>query len=224
MLRSALLAAALLISGEAQPCEPWTASERAGGAPPRATRAARLVPSTPSPTVFLGDSLIAGWPEEQRRLVFPAGSVNAGVGGDGIQNLLHRIEVSLPPGSAYQNAVLLIGTNNLPAKTSDEILCGIEQAVRAVQGRAPGVKVFVLEIPPRGRQMERFRDRILAVNRGLAERLPRLGNVRLVPVFERLEQACAGTTDCPKYRDMLHFTKEGYEVLTEALRRAAGEE
>ncbi len=172
-----------------------------------------------TPTIFMGDSLVAGWPEAARQLVFPSGSINFGANGDRTANLLWRIQQAIPDGAQFENVVLLVGTNDLGGKTSEQIVCAIESLVREVQRRSSGARIFVLEIPPRGPGLARFSERIELINRALPSRLGALG-AKVVPIHAELLRRSAAEGSEAFFRDRLHFTPAGYDVLTQALRDA----
>lgn len=219
MVRSMVLAAAaLMMAGGADACEPLADEERRGGYSTRVVRLLRDLPTMTTPTIFLGDSLIAGWPDDQRARIFPDGSINFGAGGDQIEHVMWRIRRAIPEGASYKTATLLIGTNNLRTMVSNQILCGIEALVDELRRRSPGVQIYVLEIPPRGPGLAQFHARIAAVNRALPSRLEPKG-ATVVPIHAELLRRSAVEGPETFFRDGLHFTPAGYAVLTEALRR-----
>src|SRR4029077_7959156 len=78
--------------------------------------------------LFLGDSITQGWRGAQKtwdRFYVPRKAANFGIGGDRTQHVLWRIQNGELKGIEPKVAVLMIGTNNAGANTSDEITQGI---------------------------------------------------------------------------------------------------
>jgi len=101
--------------------------------------------------VFLGDSITSRWPQELLEKHFGAyRPVNLGVGGDRVQNVIWRLQRTPLEATPLKALVLLIGTNNAGAFTSEEIAGGIQKLVKMVEEKAPEAKVLVLGVFPRG--------------------------------------------------------------------------
>jgi lysophospholipase L1-like esterase len=101
--------------------------------------------------VFLGDSITSRWPQELLEKHFGAyRPVNLGVGGDRVQNVIWRLQRTPLEATPLKALVLLIGTNNSGAFTSEEIAGGIQKLVKMVEEMAPEAKVLVLGVFPRG--------------------------------------------------------------------------
>jgi len=101
--------------------------------------------------VFLGDSITSRWPQELLEKHFGAyRPVNLGVGGDRVQNVIWRLQRTPLEATPLKALVLLIGTNNSGAFTSEEIAGGIQKLVKMVEEKAPEAKVLILGVFPRG--------------------------------------------------------------------------
>ncbi|MCA1809311.1 MAG: GDSL-type esterase/lipase family protein [Lentisphaerae bacterium] len=102
--------------------------------------------------VLIGDSITQRWPADL--LAHRYGKyrpVNLGVGGDWIQNALWRVINGVLDQAPPRVAVLLIGTNNLSnGYPPEEVVRGIDHLVQVLRGKAPGCKVLILGILPRG--------------------------------------------------------------------------
>jgi hypothetical protein len=84
--------------------------------------------------VFLGDSITSRWPQELLEKHFGAyRPVNLGVGGDRVQNVIWRLQRTPLEATPLKALVLLIGTNNAGAFTSEEIAGGIQKLVKMVE-------------------------------------------------------------------------------------------
>ena len=121
--------------------------------------------------VFIGDSITARWPAELLKEKFGAfRPANLGMGGDGIQNVLWRLQNGITDKIHPKVIVLLIGTNNITAgQTPDEIAQGIGSLLKAIQGKAPASKILLLGILPRGESIkEASNEKIRQTNAKLA--------------------------------------------------------
>jgi lysophospholipase L1-like esterase len=106
--------------------------------------------------VFFGDSITKGW--DRHPGVFNSAfgryqAANFGLGGDGTQHLLWRIENGEMSGFTPKVAVVLIGTNNSSARKNnppEEVAAGIRKIVTAILNRSPRTNVLLLGIFPRG--------------------------------------------------------------------------
>ena len=75
------------------------------------------------------------------------GTLNFGIGGDRIQNILWRIKHGELP-SNLQVAVIHCGTNNIDHNTPEDISNGLTLVVHAILERKPNADVIVTWILP----------------------------------------------------------------------------
>ena len=103
--------------------------------------------------VFLGDSITDGWTGEGRAAwesdFAPLGAAAFGVGGDGTQHLLWRLEHGALGNLDPKAFVLLIGTNNAWAATPGEIVAGVRAIVAHLQAARPRAGILLLGLLPR---------------------------------------------------------------------------
>ncbi len=163
------------------------------------------------PAVLLGDSLVAGWPGTLHPRLLPAGAVNLGAGGDTTANLLWRLRRALGPGMWMREALLLVGTNDLPLRSGELIAGGVGAAAAAVLEAAPRVCLTVIGLLPRRDGRADFDAAVRDANRRLAAGLP--PGVRFVDAYDRLRAACPATGACALYKDTVHLTRDGYTLL-----------
>lgn len=110
----------------------------------------------PCDVELIGDSITQNWERGgQKAWQDHFGSLktlNFGVYGDEIQNVLWRISQGQLEGVKPKVAIVLIGTNNSNGhdNTAQEIVEGIQAIVNEIHKRQPGTKVLVLGIFPRG--------------------------------------------------------------------------
>ena len=84
--------------------------------------------------VVIGDSIVAGlrrYPTVWRNFILQYKTVNLGIGGDRIENLLWRInDVMLP--KSIRSVVIHCGTNNTNTRGSDEISVDVATIARSI--------------------------------------------------------------------------------------------
>lgn len=191
-------AAALLLPGYAPPAprtdppyEPWMLD-----------RLATLRRQDPH-AVMLGDSLVAAWPPDQQRRLFPGGVVNLGAGGDRTENVLWRVGQAFHPGMRLRHALVLAGANDLHLHPPGDIADALAAIAAAIQANAPDAAVTVIGVLPR-RDPRAFAAAIADVNR----RLRALPGIRY---------ADPGAFPGDAYKDTVHLTPAGYALLTSAV-------
>jgi lysophospholipase L1-like esterase len=162
--------------------------------------------------ILLGDSLIAGWPEEDWRQVLPAGAVNFGAGGDTSGNLLWRVRQAFAPGMRLHEALLLVGTNDVATERPEAIAGMIATIVVTVERAAPDVCMTVVGLLPRRDGRADLEAKIAAVNRRLATLAS--SRVRVVDAYAMLRASCPGAGPCDLYKDKIHLAPAGYDRLT----------
>lgn len=168
--------------------------------------------------ILMGDSLVAAWPKDLSGSLFEGEVVNFGAGGDKTNNLLWRVRNAFGPGMRLSSALILVGTNDLPKRSAEGIAASIGQILSEVQAAAPKACVTVVALLPRRDGGVAFSTKIREVN----ERLFRLVSprVRVVDPSAPLLERCPATSSCDLYKDPVHLTRAGYEVLTSFVRTA----
>ncbi len=90
--------------------------------------------------LWLGDSITDNWNSAKgtyRKLFPDAKSANFGIGGDGTQHLLWRLQNGELDGISPKVAVVLIGTNNVQWHQSAQIATAIEKIVQTIRDKCP---------------------------------------------------------------------------------------
>lgn len=166
--------------------------------------------------VFLGDSLTRRWEDYEKvwdkyfAKYYPA---NFGVGADCIQNVKWRVLNQELDGIAPRVLILLIGTNNLPTNTVEEIVSGIEELVEIIRRKLPNTKLLLLGLLPRNPDDQGidYNSRIAEINRKLkiycADH-----QVRFAEISGVLPQT-DGKVDASVMPDGLHLNENGYELI-----------
>jgi lysophospholipase L1-like esterase len=183
--------------------------------------------------VLIGDSLLAGW-RTDLPAAFPATAVyDFAVGGDRVPNVLWRIDNTDLRGLRPSAAALLIGTNDLAAGTpACAVAAGIEVIVGRLRAMWPQTPVFVLTIPPRGRDFHELDDGRSEVNAATLSLGSRFENVHPVAIDDDAFTCGRYRSPLPAERqscdiyadDNLHFSTKGYTVLARILADAIGKD
>jgi beta-glucosidase len=106
--------------------------------------------------LMVGDSITHGWENSGKEVwakyYGSRNAVNLGIGGDGTQHVLWRLENGEIDNIHPKLAVLLIGTNNSGGDkyTAEQIADGIKAIVCKLRTKLPETKVLILAIFPRG--------------------------------------------------------------------------
>ena len=75
-------------------------------------------------------------------------TVNLGIGGDQIENVLWHInDIVLP--KSIRSIVIHCGTNNIDTSSSDEISVGVVTIARSIFHRYPNIEIIVSGLLPR---------------------------------------------------------------------------
>ncbi|AGA29034.1 platelet-activating factor acetylhydrolase IB subunit [Singulisphaera acidiphila] len=175
--------------------------------------------------LFLGDSITNGWGghdnngagpiEVWERHFAPRNAANFGIGGDRTQHVLWRIENGEVDGISPKVVILMIGTNNTGANTSDEIAEGIEAIVKSLRQRLSTTKILLLAVFPRGEKPGPIREKLAAVN----DRIAKLDDGQMVkyldigPKFLNED----GTISKEIMPDSLHLKRKGYRIWADAI-------
>jgi len=171
-----------------------------------------LRPSSPMDLVLIGDSLVQEWSVVRWQLAGRS-VYNVGVSGDKTQHAIWRLQNLLPLRTRPQATVILIGTNNLASNDKPcAVVAGIEAVAKGAERAWPGIRIYIIEIPPRGLKWQ-FKDSERREINTLIELRARAEG--WVPVNVDDEISCKYQQPCENYKaDLLHLTEKGYIELT----------
>ena len=172
--------------------------------------------------VFLGDSITQAWAGNAtwRRYYEPRRAVNLGIGGERTEELLWRLDHGALHGLDPEVIVILIGTNNLPDCSAEQVAGGVSAVVDRVRALSPRARILLLAIFPRGAirgldaPSQAAWPRVEAANR-LIHRLAAEG-VRVLDIGPSFLDA-RGEIPRPMMPDFLHLSPLGYETWAEAM-------
>jgi lysophospholipase L1-like esterase len=199
--------------------------------PARHAAAVALMKARQPEIVMLGDSIMHFWggdpsgepvggrrtaPEVWDRLFAARRVVNLGYGWDRTENVLWRLRHGEFEQVSPKVVVLMIGTNNVPMNTPDEIAAGVSAICDEIHQRSPASRILLLGIFPRGEKPDANRAAIEAVNQRLATLDGRGGVVTYLDIGDRFLAADRSISKDVMY-DFLHPTAKGYEIWSAAM-------
>ena len=182
--------------------------------------------------VLIGDSITQNWAgagrsvggpgsTARKRWLDPLGPVlNAGIAGDRTQHVLWRLKEGMLAGCPAKFIVVMIGTNNLPEDSAEEIVLGVEAILLELRVQLPEATVLLLGCPPRGTtRADPLREKSRALNSLLTggDRGPKVRWLDVTPLLVDEEGENRGGRMAS---DGVHLSAAGYEVLGEVIRDA----
>ena len=96
-------------------------------------------------TIIIGDSIAAGlnrYGGVCTKYLEPLKTLNCGIGGDRVQNVLWRSQ-NLPVISSLKNVVILCGTNNLLQNLPEDIADGIVEIAQTFQSSYNSINIAI---------------------------------------------------------------------------------
>jgi len=174
---------------------------------------------TNADVIFLGDSITQQW-EDQGVTIWEQyfgdiNPVNMGFSGDKTQNLLWRINNGALDNVAPKTVFLLIGTNNSPFNTAEEIIAGIKANINAIHNKLPEAKITLLSIFPRDKVSDSKMQVIAAVNEQLLTEIT-VDYVNHLNLTEHFVDS-SGNTLKEYMPDGLHLSELGYQVWADGI-------
>jgi len=181
--------------------------------------------------VLIGDSLVQGWGGPGRSVAAPGAAHweeifggrragNLGIAGDRVKHVLWRLDHGALDGLDPRFVLLHVGTNDLadglsPSETAEGVLA----VAREIRARAPGARLLLHGLLPRGAdESDPLQAAVRATNSLLAQRVAELG-----PGAEVLDPAATFTDAAGALRadlydaDTLHLSPAGYAAWGRAL-------
>lgn len=185
----------------------------------------RLIKTSGTQLVFIGDSITDSWRADPQREIFEDyfgkyRPYNIGISADETQHVLWRIQHGEIDGLSPKLVVLMIGTNNLananrmsPRETAD----GVAAVVAAIRSKLPASKILLLGIFPRAnRADDPLRVAVNATNRLIAP----LQDGRTV-FYRDIGSSFLGTDGALSGEimpDYLHPNAKGYQIWADAIK------
>ncbi|MDR3621434.1 MAG: platelet-activating factor acetylhydrolase IB subunit [Paludisphaera borealis] len=167
--------------------------------------------------LFLGDSITQGWGgnETWKKHYTPRHAANFGIGGDGTQHVLWRVENGEIDGIKPRVIVMMIGTNNAGGSSADEIAAGNKAIVKQLRKRLPETKILLLGVFPRSEKPDDTRAKLKAVNEKIAK-LDDGDKVHYLDIGSKFLRE-DGTISADIMPDFLHLSPKGYAIWADAI-------
>ena len=169
--------------------------------------------------VVIGDSIMHFWGGDEITKVkrgpdswasLSGESLNMGCGYDRTENVLWRIHHGELDNLTADKIIIMIGTNNIPPKcTDEEIVAGIKAIIEAVQSRRPEAEVKLMGLFPR-RDRE---DRIKTLNKSV-KALAKEMNIEFADPGKKLLGRDGKIVES-NFTDGLHPSAQGYKLIAE---------
>jgi lysophospholipase L1-like esterase len=170
--------------------------------------------------IFDGDSITDRW-ESTGLKVWQAHFADrhpfdAGIGADGIQHALWRLDHGETAGLDPKLIVLMIGTNNIQQYSSEQVAEGIKALVADYQKHFPQAHILLLGIFPRAQlPTDPLRAKLAQANQIIAK-LDDGKTVTFLDITAKFLQP-DGSISKDMMPDFLHPTEKGYEIWAEAI-------
>lgn len=168
--------------------------------------------------LFLGDSITQGWLGNRDLWEKSFGAyqpANFGVGGDGTQHLLWRIQNGELDGIDPKVVVLMIGTNNTNWHDAKATTRGVQRILETIHEKLPSTRILLLGALPRGEKPNAYRAKNEQLNASLRETEDGKKLVFLDMGARFVEPD--GTINKEIMPDYLHLSRAGYEIWAESM-------
>jgi platelet-activating factor acetylhydrolase IB subunit beta/gamma len=187
---------------------------------------------TPTDILLLGDSITQHWGGDvvDHGPIRAAWSnhfgkrsmINAGIGGDRIENVLWRIEHGTLAGANPRTVVLLIGVNNTPLMASgvppSSVAEGIRLAALRIRELCPNSQVVIVHILPFGKPTDANSGHARTINEALvAMHLEEDPHIHLLDASPGMRDADGMVKPGILAPDHLHLAEAGYEAYAQQL-------
>ena len=172
--------------------------------------------------LMIGDSITHGWEDQQPiwdKFYASRKILNLGFSGDRTEHVLWRLLNSPLDAISPKAATIMIGTNNMGAKTCtpQEAAVGIQAIVDLLQKQYPDIKIFVLYVFPRDNKPDGvLRLQTEQINSLLPGLLGDYKNVTLIDINHKFLDA-NGVLEPYIMPDFLHPNTYGYVLWGEAV-------
>ena len=167
--------------------------------------------------IFIGDSIthFMEGKDVWKRYYEPRNAADLGFGWDRTENVIWRLQHGELDGYGPKVAVVMIGTNNRDSSSVADIVAGIRAICSEVHKRAPGTKILLLGIFPRGEKPDAGRMKIEEINKLIAA-FDGQDGITFLDIGSKFLNP-DGTISKDIMGDFLHPTPKGYEIWAEAM-------
>lgn len=169
--------------------------------------------------VYIGDSIVGNWrwdgkPVWDHYYAKRQGAI-LGISGDRTQQVLWRLQHGNIDGISPRLAIVMIGQNNGPFNTGEEIAEGVTAIVNTLRDKLPETKILVLAIFQRGKTPTPERA-VLAKANEIVSRLADGKRVFYLDINDRFVRP-DGSIPAALMPDWEHPNEDGHRVWAEAI-------
>jgi beta-glucosidase len=169
--------------------------------------------------LWIGDSIVERWENKGKEVwdkyYAHRDAVNLGIGGDRTQHVLWRLDHGNIDGVSPKLAVVMIGQNNGPDNTAEEIAEGVTAIVTKLRQKLPDTKILLLGIFFRGEKPNEEQIKLAKTNDIIAK-LADGQHVFYMNINHIFLQA-DGTIPSSLMPDFEHPNAEGCRVWAESI-------
>lgn len=123
--------------------------------------------------LWIGDSIVQRWETDGKptwdKYYAPRNAINLGISGDNTEHVLWRLDHYDLTKITPRLAIIMIGQNNGPHNTAEEIAEGVEAIVQLLRTQLPETKILVLGITLRGETASDEQTKLSKSNQILSE-------------------------------------------------------
>lgn len=142
--------------------------------------------------------------------------LNFSIENDKIENILWRITTGEELERVKPKIIVcLLGTNNIPINSEEEISEGILECVKEIRKRQDGF-IVLLTLLPRGHKPNKLRDKCDKVNQIIQEKCHGMQKVQIIDISKGLIQS-DGTLSHHDFYDYLNLTNAASNKIFEPL-------
>lgn len=171
--------------------------------------------------LFIGDSIVQNWkyPEDGKpvwdQFYGRRHAANLGIGGDRTEHVLWRLTHGNLEGISPKLTIIMIGQNNGPFNTAEEIAEGVTAIVKTVRDKLPHTKILLLGIFFRGEKPNAEQQKLAKSNAIIATLADRktVFYMNINEIFLRPD----GTIPAALMPDFEHPSPQGFRVWAEAI-------
>ena len=145
---------------------------------------------------------------------------NQGISGDRTQHILWRLNNGALAEKCPRLIALMIGTNNLPHDSAQEIALGIEAIVAWLRSACPESSILLHAVPPRGaKATDPMREKVRAINIRISA-LAEEDNVRWIDPWSACLLEDGSINPEVMAADAVHLNSGGYQLWARTLKES----
>lgn len=171
--------------------------------------------------LWIGDSIVENfkWPEDGKpvwdKYYAPRNAANLGISGDNTEHVLWRLQHGNIDGVHPKLAIVMIGQNNGPHNTAEEIAEGVTDIVALLRDKLPDMKILLLAIFFRGEHPNEEQPRLAKAS----EIASKVADNEHVFYMDINKVFLKPNGDIPKdlFDDFEHPTTKGFQLWAETI-------